>query len=157
MKSIRTMLLVFAVTVVPFTAQRALAQQDVNPDHYDHPTAAKPPAMARSNQAAVQHQARSNANLASKQGKPSADIASNFNKPTSQHDPGRPLASGTQSSEANAAGAQDALADAGQDGGRRAATASSAALGLLLIAVVAALAYSIAGREITSAVEKDKP
>jgi hypothetical protein len=45
-------------------------------------------------------------------------------------------------------GAQDALADAGQDGWRGAATASSAALGalfLLLIAVVAALACSIAG------------
>ncbi len=43
---------------------------------------------------------------------------------------------------------KDALADAGQDGWRGAATASSAALGalfLLLIAVVAALAYSIAG------------
>jgi hypothetical protein len=47
---------------------------------------------------------------------------------------------------------QGALADAGQDGWRRAATASSAALGalfLLLIAVVAALAYSFAAREIT--------
>ena len=43
------------------------------------------------------------------------------------------------------------LADAGQDGWGAAATASSAALGalfLLLIAVVAALAYSIAGAEI---------
>src|SRR5215831_13685886 len=137
MKSIPTMLLVFAVTVVPFTAQRALAQQDVNPDHYDYPTAAKP--------AAMHHQARNNPNLASKQAKPSADIASNSDKPTSQHDPGRPPASGRQSSEANVAGAQDALADAGQDGWRRAATASSAALGLLLIAVVAALTYSIAG------------
>jgi hypothetical protein len=45
-------------------------------------------------------------------------------------------------------GAQDALANAGKDGWRGAATASSAALGalfLLLIAVVAPLAYSIAG------------
>jgi hypothetical protein len=45
-------------------------------------------------------------------------------------------------------GAHDAPADAGEDGWRGAATASSAALGalfLLLIAVVAALAYSIAG------------
>ena len=44
--------------------------------------------------------------------------------------------------------ALSALADAGQDGWRGAATASNAALGalfLLLIAVVAALAYSIAG------------
>lgn len=104
MKSIRTMLLVFAVTVVPFTAQRALAQQDVNPDHYDSPTAAKPAAMGRSNQAAVHHQARSNANLASKQAKPSADIASNSDKPTSQHDPGRPLASGRQSTESKCGG-----------------------------------------------------
>ena len=104
MKSIRTMLLVFAGTVIPFAAQRALAQQDVNPDHYDYPTAAKPAAMARSNKAAVPHQARSNPNLASKQAKPSADMASNSDKPTSQHDPGRPLASGRQSSEANAAG-----------------------------------------------------
>ena len=104
MKSIRTMLLVFTVTAIPFTAQRALAQQDVNPDHYDYPTAAKPAAMPRSNKAAVPHQARSNPNLASKQAKPSADIASNPEKPPSQHDPGRPLASGRQSSEANAAG-----------------------------------------------------
>ena len=104
MKSIRTMLLVFALTVVPFTAQRALAQQEVDPDHYDYPTAAKPAAMARSNKAGVPHQARSNANLASKQAKPSADIASNSDKPTSQLDPGRPLASGSQSTEANAAG-----------------------------------------------------
>ena len=103
MKSIRTMLLVFAVTVIPFTAQRALAQQDVNPDHYDYPTAAKPAATARSNKAAVHHQARSNANPASKQAKPSADTASNSDKPPSQHDPGRPLASGSQSTEANAA------------------------------------------------------
>ena len=100
MKSIRTMLLVFAVTVIPFTAQRALAQQDVNPDHYDSPTPAKPAAMARSNQAAVHHQARSNANPASKPAKPSANIASNSDKPD---DPGRTLASGRQSSEANAA------------------------------------------------------
>jgi hypothetical protein len=84
MKSIRTMLLVFAVTVIPFTAQWALAQQEVDPDHYDYPTAAKPAAMARSNKAAVHHHARSNANLASKQAKPSADIASNSDKPTSQ-------------------------------------------------------------------------
>jgi hypothetical protein len=104
MKSIRTMLLIFAVTVIPITAQRALAQQDVNPDHYDSPTAAKPAAMARSNKAAVHHHARSNANLASKQAKPSADIASNSDKPTSQHDPGLPLASGRQRTEANAAG-----------------------------------------------------
>src|SRR5215469_10756467 len=104
MKSIRTMLLVFAVTAIPFTAQRALAQQDVNPDHYDYPTAAKPAATARSNRAAVHHQARSNANLANKQAKPSADIASNSDKPTSQHDPGRPLASGRKSTEANAGG-----------------------------------------------------
>src|SRR5215469_5904104 len=105
MKSIRTMLLVFAVTVVPFTAQRALAQQDMDPDHYEYPSAAKPAATARSNKAAVPHQARSNANLASKQAKPSADIASNSDKPTSQHDPGRPLTSGRQSTEANAAAA----------------------------------------------------
>jgi hypothetical protein len=47
-------------------------------------------------------------------------------------------------------GAQEALADAGQDGWRGAATASSAVLGalfILLIAVVVALAYSIAGSE----------
>jgi len=104
MKSIRTMLLVFAVTVIPFAAQRALAQQDVNPDHYDYPTAAKPAAMARSNKAAVHHHARSNANLASKQAKPSADIASNSDKPTSQHDPGRPLASGSQSTRSKCGG-----------------------------------------------------
>ena len=103
MKSIPTMLLVFAVTVVPFTAQRALAQQDMDPDHYEYPSAAKPAATARSNKAAVPHQARSNANLANKQAKPSADIASNSDKPTSQHDPGRPLASGRESTEANAA------------------------------------------------------
>lgn len=69
MKSIRTMLLVFAVTLVPFTAQLALAQQEVDPDHFDHPAAAKPAAMARSNKAALHHHARSNANLASKQAK----------------------------------------------------------------------------------------
>jgi hypothetical protein len=47
-----------------------------------------------------------------------------------------------------AAALRTTLADAGQDGWGAAATASSAALGglfLLLIAVVAALAYSIAG------------
>src|SRR6202021_1502334 len=47
-----------------------------------------------------------------------------------------------------AAALRTTLADAGQDGGGAAATASSAALGalfLLLIAMVAALAYSIAG------------
>ena len=99
MKSIRTMLLVFVVTVVPFTAQRALAQQEVDPDHFDYPAAAKPAALAHSNKAAGHHHARSNANLASKQAKPSADIASNSDKPASQHDPGRPLASGRQSSK----------------------------------------------------------
>jgi hypothetical protein len=49
-----------------------------------------------------------------------------------------------------AAAIRATLADAGQDGWGAAATASSAALGalfLLLIAVVAALAYSIAGSE----------
>ena len=103
MKSIRTMLLVFAVTVIPFAAQRALAQQDVNPDHYDYPTAAKPAAMARSNKAGVHHQARSNANLASKQAKPSADIASNSDKPTSQTIQGAHSQAGARAPEANAA------------------------------------------------------
>ena len=69
MKSIRTMLLVFAVTVIPFTAQRALAQQEVDPDHYDYPTAPKPAVVAHSNKVAVHHHAHSNANLASKQAK----------------------------------------------------------------------------------------
>jgi hypothetical protein len=98
------MLLVFAVTVIPFTAQRALAQQDVNPDHYDYPTAAKPAAMARSNKAAVHHQARSNANLASKRAKPSTDIASNSDKPTSQTIQGAHSQAGDRGTEANAAG-----------------------------------------------------
>ena len=52
-----------------------------------------------------------------------------------------------------AAALRTSLADAGQDGWGAAATASSAALGalfLLLIAVVAALAYSPGNRELTS-------
>jgi len=67
---------------------------------------------------------------------------------TADSDRGRILHLGCPQSHVVRGGAQDALADAGQDGWRGAATASSAALGalfLLLIAVVAALAYSIAG------------
>lgn len=69
MKSIRTLFLVFAVTVLPITAQLAVAQQEVDPDHFDHPAEVKPAVKARSNQVAVHHQARRTANLASKQAK----------------------------------------------------------------------------------------
>jgi len=58
MKSLRTMILMFAVAVVSFSALPAFSQQEVDPDHYDQPIASKPVAKSASHKVAAQHAKR---------------------------------------------------------------------------------------------------
>lgn len=55
MKSLRTMILMFAVAVVSFSALPAFSQQEVDPDHYDQPIASKPVAKSASHKTVAQH------------------------------------------------------------------------------------------------------
>lgn len=55
MKSLRTMILMFAVAVVSFSALPAFSQQEVDPDHFDQPIASKPVAKSASHKTVAQH------------------------------------------------------------------------------------------------------
>ena len=65
MKSLRTMALMLVVAAVSFSAKQSFAQQEVDPDHFDQPIAAKAPA----HKVTAHHYAHSKTNLASKHGK----------------------------------------------------------------------------------------
>lgn len=65
MKTLRTMALMLVVAAVSFSAKQSFAQQEVDPDHYDQPIAAKPAVKTPSHKAS----AHPKANLASKHGK----------------------------------------------------------------------------------------
>lgn len=66
MKFLRTMVLMLAVTVVSFTATQVFAQQEVDPDHYDQPVAAKSAAKASAHKVPAGNHVRRHKNLASK-------------------------------------------------------------------------------------------
>jgi hypothetical protein len=66
MKSLRTMVLVLAVGVVSFSATQAFSQQEIDPDHYDQPLAAKPAAKAPAHKVTAQYHADGRTSLASK-------------------------------------------------------------------------------------------
>jgi hypothetical protein len=65
MKSLRTMVLAIMVAAVSVSATQAFAQQEVDPDHYDQPLAAKAP----SHKVTAQHRAQSKVTMASKRSK----------------------------------------------------------------------------------------
>jgi len=58
MKSLRTMILMFAVAVVSLSALPAFSQQEVDPDHYDQPVASKSVAKSASHKTVAQHPKR---------------------------------------------------------------------------------------------------
>ncbi len=66
MKSLRAMVLMVAVAALSFNATQALSQQEVDPDHYDQPVAAKPAAQAPVNKVSTGNRTRGHENLASK-------------------------------------------------------------------------------------------
>jgi hypothetical protein len=68
MKSLRTMVLVLAVTAISFSATRAFSQQEVDPDHFDQPAAAAKAAAPVRNGSA-RHQTHGSTSLASKHSK----------------------------------------------------------------------------------------
>jgi hypothetical protein len=67
MKTLRSAILALMVAAVSFSATQAFAQQEVDPDHFDQPVAAKP--AAPSHKASVQHHANTRASVASKHSK----------------------------------------------------------------------------------------
>jgi len=69
MKSLRTMVLMLAVAAVPFSAMQAVAQQEVDPDHFDQPVAAKQAAKAPAHKLSAQNHANGRTSLASKHAK----------------------------------------------------------------------------------------
>ena len=69
MKSLRTVVLMLAVAAVPFSATMAFGQQEVDPDHFDQPVAAKAAAKAPAHKVTAQHHAQATTNLASKRAK----------------------------------------------------------------------------------------
>lgn len=66
MNSLRTVVLMLAVAAISFSAQRCLAQQEVDPDHFDQPVAAKAVAKQTAPSVTTHHHSRGKANLASK-------------------------------------------------------------------------------------------
>ena len=69
MKSVRAMFLMLAVAAVSFNATQAFSQQEVDPDHYDQPLAAKPAAKAPENKVSANNHAKSRTKMASKRTK----------------------------------------------------------------------------------------
>jgi len=69
MKSVRAIVLMLAVAAVSFNATQAFSQQEVDPDHYDQPLAAKPAVKAPAHKVSASNHARSNKTLASKRSK----------------------------------------------------------------------------------------
>jgi hypothetical protein len=69
MKSLRMMVLMLAVAAVSFSATQAFSQQEVDPDHYDQPLAAKPAVKAPAHKVSASKHAQGRTNLASKRSK----------------------------------------------------------------------------------------
>jgi len=68
MKSLRNLVLMLAIAAVSFSATQAFSQQEIDPDHYDQPLAAKPAAKAPAHKVTAQH-ANGKVNVASKRAK----------------------------------------------------------------------------------------
>jgi len=64
MKSLRNLVLMLAVAAVSFSATQAFSQQEVDPDHFDQPIAARAPAHK-----VTAHHAYGKSNVASKRAK----------------------------------------------------------------------------------------
>ena len=69
MDRLRTMVLVLAVAAVPLSAMRVVAQQEVDPDHFDQPIAAKQATKAPAHKLSAQQHAHGRTSLASKHAK----------------------------------------------------------------------------------------
>lgn len=69
MKSLRTLALMLAIAAVSLSAKQSFGQQEIAPDHFDQPIAAKAAAKAPAHKITAQHHANAKANVASKQGK----------------------------------------------------------------------------------------
>jgi hypothetical protein len=69
MKSVRAMILTLAVAAVSFNATQAFSQQEVDPDHYDQPVAAKPAVKAPVHKVTASNHVQGRTNLASKHSK----------------------------------------------------------------------------------------
>jgi hypothetical protein len=69
MKSLRNLVLTLAVAAVSFSTTQAFSQQEVDPDHFDQPIAAKPAAKAPAHKVTAHHHAYGKPNVASKRGK----------------------------------------------------------------------------------------
>ena len=65
MKFLRTLTLALVAAAVSFSAEQAFCQQEVDPDHYDQPVAAKSP----SHKITAKHKAQGKTKIASKHGK----------------------------------------------------------------------------------------
>jgi hypothetical protein len=69
MKTLRMTVLMLAVAAVSFSTTQAFSQQEVDPDHYDQPLAAKPAAKAPAQKVSASNHAKGHATLASKRSK----------------------------------------------------------------------------------------
>ena len=69
MKTLRAMVLMLAVAAVSFNATQAFSQQEVDPDHYDQPVAAKPAVKAPVQKVSASNHVKGNKTLASKRSK----------------------------------------------------------------------------------------
>lgn len=63
------MILVLAVAAVSFSAKQAFSQQEIDPDHFDQPVAAKATASAPAHKITAQHHAHGRASAANKHSK----------------------------------------------------------------------------------------
>ncbi len=69
MKSLRFLMLLLAVAMVPLFAARAYAQQEVDPDHFDQPAAKAVASKSHHpKMVAARHHAHANAKVASNHG-----------------------------------------------------------------------------------------
>lgn len=66
MKFLRTLTLALVAAAVSFSAEQAFCQQEVDPDHYDQPIAAKSLVKSPSHKNTTQHKAHGKTSIASK-------------------------------------------------------------------------------------------
>ena len=69
MKSVRAIVLMLAVAAVSFNATQAFSQQEVDPDHYDQPLAAKPAAKTPAHKVSAGNHVQGRTTLVSKRAK----------------------------------------------------------------------------------------
>lgn len=69
MKTLRTVVFAIMAAAVSLGATQVSAQEEVNPDHYEQPVAAKKVVKTSSYQASAQHHPQGKTNLASKHAK----------------------------------------------------------------------------------------